>query len=119
MNDVPKWLERFFGLRWKNWQKKANKVHDLNFKMKGDVVLEDDFGSRSEITKKDDATNVMLSSILAEIKKARDDMTNNVNEDEMMRLKWWDVANAVNTVLCTVYIFAGVVMSFICIGLWY
>ena len=68
--------------------------------------------------KNDSTTNLLLSSILIEMKKARKDMASQVNEAELVKLKWRDVADMVNTILCGVYIFTAMVLSAICIGFW-
>ena len=115
VNDVPKWLERFCGSRWR----KGSQVHALTLKMTEDVTAADEAEPTEEIVKNDDATYSVLSSILDEIKKGKDEAKNLVKEEEMMRLKWRAIAEAVNTVLCAVYIFAGVVTSIACVVLLY
>ena len=112
-NDVPKWLERFW------LQKNGSQVQALTLKMTEEVTPEDDAESSSDTPKNDGATYAVLSSILDEMKKVTDHMTNTVNKEEMMRLKWRVIAEAVNSVLCAVYISAGVVTSITCVVLWY
>ena len=114
VNDVPKWLERFLGSRWM----KGSQVHASKLKMTDDVTPDDEAESRSEITKNADATYSVLSSILDEMKKVRDDAKDRANE-EVIRLKWKVIAEAVNSVLCAVYIFSGLVTSILCVVLWY
>ena len=100
---------------------KDTHVHALALTMTEDVTPDDEAESRSEITKNDDhdATYSVLSSILDEIRKGRNEAKKRVNEEEMMRLKWRVIAEAVNTVLCAAYIFAGAVTSITCVVLWY
>ena len=109
VTHVPKWLERLLGSRWRSLlQKKGTKVDVLTLIKTEDVNPDDEAESSLSETRNDN-----------EMKKARDTAKKQVKEEETLSLKWRDVAEAVNAVLCAVYIFAGVIASTACFVPWY